>query len=62
MIGNIYPISIIIRYAIICLIISVNYTIPLKIGDLLALLKDISIYSREIYKSNPEISYIVICW
>jgi len=59
--GDIYPISETSRIVIICLIILAAYMIPLKTGDLLALLKDTSIYSREIYKSNPEIPHIVVC-
>ena len=59
--GDIYPISETSRIVIICLIVLAAYMIPLKTGHLLNLLEDTSIYSREIYKSNPEIPHIVVC-
>ena len=35
--------------------------IPKETGQLLTLLENTSIYSREIYKSNQEIPHLVIC-
>ena len=35
--------------------------VPLKTTELLTVLRDTSIYSREIYKSTQEVSHIVVC-
>ena len=59
--GDIYPITEEGRLLIICLIVLAAYYIPLKTGEMLSILKGTSMYSREIYKSNPNISHIIIC-
>ena len=59
--GDIYPISEGGRILIICLIILAAYYIPLKTGEILSILKDTSMYSREIYKSHPEIPHLILC-
>ena len=59
--GDIYPISEGGRILIICLIILAAYYIPLKTGEILSILKDTSMYSREIYKSYPEIPHLILC-
>ena len=59
--GEIYPLSEEGRIVIICLIFLAAYMIPKETGQLLTLLENTSIYSREIYKSNQEIPHLVIC-
>ena len=59
--GDIYPISEGGRVLIICLIILAAYYIPKKTGEILSILEDTSIYSREIYKSHPEIPHLILC-
>ena len=59
--GDIYPISEGGRILIICLIVLAAYYIPKKTGEMLSILKDTSIYSREIYKSHPEIPHLILC-
>ena len=59
--GDIYPISEGGRILIICLIISAAYYIPKKTGEILSMLEDTSIYSREIFKSHPEIPHLILC-
>ena len=59
--GDIYPLGEMGRIVIICLIILAAYIIPLKTGEILKILENTSIYSREIYKSNPGIPHIVLC-
>ena len=59
--GDIFPISEGGRILIICLIVLAAYYIPLKTGEILSILKDTSMYSREIYKSTPEIPHLILC-
>ena len=59
--GDIYPISEGGRLLIICLIVLAAYYIPKKTGEILSILEDTSIYSREIYKSHPEIPHLILC-
>ena len=59
--GDIYPISEGGRILIICLIVLAAYYIPKKTGEILSILEDTSIYSREIYKSHPEIPHLILC-
>ena len=59
--GELYPLSEQGRIVIICLIFLAAYMIPKETGQLLTLLENTSIYSREIYKSNQEIPHLVIC-
>ena len=59
--GDIYPVSEEGRFVIICLIIFAAFLIPKETGELLTLLENTSIYSREIYNSNSDITHIVIC-
>ena len=59
--GDIYPLSEGGRIVIICLIILAAYLIPLKTSELLQLLENTNIYSRAIYKSNPEIPHLILC-
>ena len=59
--GDIYPISESGRVLIICLIILSAYYIPKKTGEILTILNNTSIYSRENYKSYSEIPHLVLC-
>ena len=59
--GDIYPISEGGRALIICLIILASFYIPKKTGEILSILEDTSIYSREIFKSHPEIPHLILC-
>ena len=59
--GDIYPVSEGGRILIICLIILAAYYIPAKTGEILSILEDTSIYSREIFKSHPEIPHLILC-
>ena len=59
--GDIYPISEGGRVLIICLIILSAYYIPKKTGEVLSILENTSVYSRENYKSRSEIPHLIIC-
>ena len=59
--GDIYPISEGGRALIICLIILAAYYIPKKTGEILSILDDTSVYSRENYKSHSEIPHLIVC-
>ena len=59
--GDIYPISEGGRVLIICLIIAAAYYIPKKTGEILSILDDTSVYSRENYKSRSEIPHLIVC-
>ena len=59
--GDIYPISEGGRILIICLIILSAYYIPKKTGEVLSILENTSVYSRENYKSRSEIPHLIIC-
>ena len=59
--GDIYPISEGGRVLIICLIILSAYYVPKKTGEILTILDNTSIYSRENYKSNSEIPHLILC-
>ena len=59
--GDIYPISEGGRLIIICLIILAAYYIPKKTGEILSILDDTSVYSRENYKSHSEIPHLIVC-
>lgn len=59
--GDIYPITEEGRILIIFLIILAAYYVPLKTGEMVSIFKGTSVYSRDIYKSNPDISHLVIC-
>ena len=58
--GDIYPITEGGRVLIIVLIILAAYFIPLKTGEILSILKDSNVYSREAYKYNNGIPHIII--
>ena len=59
--GDIYPITEEGRVLIIFLIILAAYYLPLKTGEMVSIFKGTSVYSRDVYKSNADISHIIIC-
>ena len=59
--GDIYPVSEGGRFLIIFLIVLAAYYIPKKTGEILSILEDTSIYSREIFKSHSEIPHLILC-
>ena len=59
--GDIYPLTEFGRILIIILICIMIILVPTKIKDLMTILKNSSVYSRDIYKANIEIPHIVIC-
>ena len=58
--GDIYPLTEIGRIVIIILISVVIILVPITIIELMSILKNSSIYSRDIYKSNIEIPHLMI--
>ena len=59
--GDIYPISEGGRALIMCLIVLAAFYIPKKTNEIISILEDTSIYSREIFKSHPEIPHLILC-
>ena len=59
--GDIYPITEGGRILIIILIMLAAYFIPLKTGEILSILKETNVYSRESYKYNNGIPHLIIC-
>ena len=59
--GDIYPLTEEGRVLIIFLIIIAAYYIPSKTGEMVSIFKTTSVYSRGLYKSNSDISHIIIC-
>ena len=59
--GDIYPLTEEGRILIIFLIMLAAYYIPLKTGEMVSIFKTTSVYSRGFYKSNSDISHIIIC-
>ncbi|MCQ2815709.1 MAG: ion channel, partial [archaeon] len=59
--GDIVPLNEIGRIVIILLILFTSYLVPKYTNELLVILENSSVYSRGIYKHNPEIPHLVIC-
>ena len=59
--GDIYPLTELGRIVIILLIIVTIYLVPKLTNELLQILENSSVYSRDSYQSNPEIPHLVIC-
>ena len=59
--GDIFPLTELGRVIIIILICIMVILVPQKISELMSILGNSSVYSRDIYKSNVEVPHLVIC-
>ena len=59
--GDIFPLTEFGRIIIIILICIMIILVPQKISELMSILGNSSVYSRDIYKSNIEVPHLVIC-
>ena len=59
--GDIFPLTELGRIVIIILICIMVILVPQKISELMSILGNSSVYSRDIYKSNIEVPHLVIC-
>ena len=59
--GDIYPLTELGRIIMVLLIVITIYMVPKQTNELIQILENSSIYSRDIYRANPEIPHLVIC-
>ena len=59
--GDIFPLTELGRVIIIILICIMVILVPQKISELMSILGNSSVYSRDIYKANIEVPHLVIC-
>ena len=59
--GDIFPLTELGRIIIIILICIMIILVPQKISELMSILGNSSVYSRDIYKANIEVPHLVIC-
>ena len=59
--GDIYPLTESGRVCVIIVIGIMIILVPKKISEIMTILKNSSVYSRDIYKSNIEVPHLVIC-
>ena len=59
--GDIFPLTELGRVIIVILISIMIILVPQKVSDLMSILGNSSVYSRDIYKANIEVPHLVIC-